>query len=110
MAAERPYGGWLRKDASLRLRTDTPRLFRSARQNIDEGRYSVSADEFAGDMDNRHQSEEKEKGHPGPADRGPKPQPADEQKRDRIGTHGLYSKAIRHARCDLIHALCLAPR
>ena len=92
------------------LSTNTPRLFCNARHNVDEGRYSVSADEFAGANNDRHQSEEKEKGDPGPADRCPEPQPADEQKRDRIGTHGQYSQPIRHARRDLVHVLCLASR
>jgi predicted MPP superfamily phosphohydrolase len=34
----------------------------NASQNVDEGRYSVSADEFAGGLDQQNPSEEKEKG------------------------------------------------
>jgi hypothetical protein len=55
---------------SFKLVLPYARLFCNARHNIDEGRYSVSADEFAGANDNRHQPDEKEKGDPGPADRG----------------------------------------
>ena len=80
---------WRRRAAQFVQTGDAVvRLFCSAGQNVDKGRYSVSADEFAGANDNRHQSDEKEKGDPGSADRRPKPQPADEQQGDRIGTDG----------------------
>jgi hypothetical protein len=53
----------------------------SARQNVDEAHQFVRADECADALDQKNQSEEKEKGDPGPADRVLTPQPEDDQKK-----------------------------
>ena len=75
-------------------RTNTPRLFCSAGQNVGEGHQFVRADECADALDQKNQSEEKEKGDPVPADMGLTPQPEDDQKRDQPDGNGQCSDPI----------------
>ena len=98
----RCHGGWLRRPACLRRRTNTPRLFCSAGQNVGEGHQFVRADECADDLDQKNQSEEKEKGDPG----GLTPQPEADQKRDQPDSNGQCSNPI-HAGSG-IKATCSA--
>jgi hypothetical protein len=45
--------GWLRRPACLRRRTNTPRLFCSARHNVDEAQHCVRADKVADPLDQK---------------------------------------------------------
>ena len=99
----RCHGGWLRRPACLRRRTNTPRLFCNAGQNVGEGHQFVRADECADDLDQKNQSEEKEKGDPGALT----PQPEADQKRDQPDSNGQCSNPI-HAGSGIKTTPCSA--